>query len=69
MPGGDDTVSDETVDSVHKVEQKVKDTNGVVITQPTLDGLDAIVVPSAENLTTTKGLLAVNPAALKAPPS
>ena len=32
MPGGDDTISDETVDSVHMVEQEVKDTNGVVIT-------------------------------------
>jgi len=34
MPGGDDSVSNETVDSIHMVEQEVKDIDGVVITQP-----------------------------------
>ena len=68
-PGGDDSVSNETVDSIHTVEQEVKDIDGVVITQPAFDGLDAIVVSSAKNLTTVEGLPAVNPAAPNAPPS
>ena len=47
----------------------MKDIDGVVITQPAFDGLDAIVVSSAKNLTTVEGLPAVNPAAPNAPPS
>ena len=30
-PGGDDAISDETVDSVHTVKQEVKDTNSMVV--------------------------------------
>ena len=31
MPKGDDTVSDETVDSIHMIEQDVKEADGMVI--------------------------------------
>lgn len=68
-PGGDDTVSDETVDSVHTIKQEVKEADGMVIAQPALDGLDTVVVPSTENRTTTEGLSIVNPTAPNAPSS
>ena len=66
-PRGDGIVNDETIDSICTVEQEVKDTDGVVIAQPTLDGPNVVVVSSTKNPTTTKGLLAVNPAVLNAP--
>ena len=68
-PEGDDTVSDETVNSIRTVEQEVKDTDGVVIAQPTLDNPNAVVVSSTKNPTTAEGLPVVNPAALDASPS
>ena len=68
-PGGDDTVSSEIVNSIHTVDQEVKETNDVVITQPALDGPDVVVVSSAKNPTTIKGLPAMNPATPDAPPS
>jgi len=67
--GEDDTVSDETVDSVQMIEQEVKDTAGVAIAQPALDSPDIVVVSSAENPTAVEGLSTLNPAALNTPPS
>nr|POE95946.1 hypothetical protein CFP56_47041 [Quercus suber] len=62
-PRGDDTVSNETVDSIHMIEHEVKDTDRVVIAKPTLEGPDVIVVSSGENPTTVEGLFVVNPTA------
>lgn len=59
--GGDDTVSDETDDSVHTVKQEVKDIDAEVIVQPTLGGQDAPVVPSAANPTTVDDLSSIPP--------
>ena len=69
MLGGDDTLSDETVESVHMVEEEVKDTDCVVIAQPAPDGPDAVVVSSVKNPTTIEGLSAMNPGPLDAPSS
>ena len=68
-PGGDDTVNDETIDFVHMIEQEVKDTDGVVITQPTPDDPDAVMVLSAENSTVAESLPSMNPTTPNAPPS
>ena len=66
-PRGYDTVNDETIDSICTIEQEVKDIDGVVIAQPTLDGPNVVVVSSTKNPTTAKGLPAVNPTAFNAP--
>lgn len=64
-PGGEDTVSDETVDSTHTVEQEVE-IDGVVIAQPAPGGPDG---PPTENPTTADGLPTVNPTVPDALPS
>nr|POE75279.1 hypothetical protein CFP56_43263 [Quercus suber] len=66
--GGEDTISNETVDSIHMVEQEVE-TNDMVIAQLAPCGLDEIVVLSAENPTTANCLPAMNLTVPDAPPS
>lgn len=66
---GDDIVNNESIDSVHTVEQKVQDTNGVVITQPSPKGLYTIVVLFVVDPSTADGSFATNPTDLDAPPS
>ena len=67
-PRGNDTVGDETINSIHTIEQEVE-ADGVVIDQPAPGGLDAVMVPSTENPTTVDSLLAVNPTVPDALPS
>lgn len=66
---GDDTVNDKIVDFIHTVEQEVKDTNGVVIAQPTPEGLGAVVAMSVMDPSTADGASVVDPAALDVPTS
>lgn len=66
-PGGDDTGNDETVDSIHAIEQEVRDTDGIVITQPNPEGPDAAVVSFAVDLTTANASPVMNLANLDAP--
>lgn len=63
-PKGDDTVSDKIVDFIHMVEQEVKDTDGVVIVQPTPEGLGAVVAMSVMDPSTADGASVMDPAAL-----
>ena len=51
-PEGDDTVSEETDDSIHTISQKVKDTDAKVAVQPAPEGPKAPMVPSAVDLMT-----------------
>ena len=60
-PGGGDNVYDETDDSVHIVSQKVKDTNVEASIQPTPEGLEALVVPSAVDPSATDGPSVIDP--------
>ena len=60
---GEDTVSDETVDSIHTIKEEVE-TNDVVIAQPAPGGPDGL---PTENPTTTNGLPIVNPPVPDAP--
>nr|POE98663.1 hypothetical protein CFP56_67953 [Quercus suber]POF05624.1 hypothetical protein CFP56_28867 [Quercus suber] len=59
-PGGDDAISDETIDSVYTVEQEVKDTVSLDVAQPTPKGLDAAMVSSVMDPTTVDGPSTVN---------
>lgn len=59
-PRGDDAISDETNDSVHTVEQEVKD-DGVGIAQPAPEGPYAPVASSVMDPLTEDGLTTVNP--------
>lgn len=59
-PRGDDSLSDEFDDSVHMVEQEVKD-SGMVIAQPIPEGLVAPTVSLAINLSSEGGPNIVNP--------
>lgn len=68
-PGGDDTISDETIDFAHTVKKEVKEVEDVGIAQLAPDGPDTVAVLSAKNPATTDGLPAVNPAILDAHPS
>lgn len=47
--GGIDAVSDETNDSVHTIEEQVKDLDAEVVIQPTSEGPTASVIPFAAN--------------------
>ena len=50
-PGGGNIVDEESDDSTHIEEQDLKD-DGVVLTQPILDGSVAPLVPSTKDLST-----------------
>lgn len=65
--GGDDTGSNVTIDSIHAIEQEVKDTDGVVIAQPTPERPNAAVVLFTMDPTTANASLVVNLANLDAP--
>ena len=62
---GEDTVSDETINSAYMVEQEME-IDGMVITQPAPGGPDGL---PTENPTTADDLPTVNPTVLDAPPS
>ena len=68
MPRGEDTISDETVDFVHTIEQEVE-IDGMVIAQPALCDPNRIVISFAENPTTADDLPIVNPNVPDAPSS
>lgn len=68
-PGGDDTISDETIGSAYTIKQEVKVANGVVLAQPASKGPNALAVSSTIDLTTADRSSAVNPNAPDAPPS
>ena len=65
-PRGDDVVSDETDDSIHMVEQEVKG-DGMIIAQPTLEGLETPVVSLVVDPSTEDGPTTVNPTIFDAP--
>lgn len=67
MPVGDDTVNDEIVNSIHTVDQEVRDIDDVVIAQPVLKGPDAGMLLFVVDLMTANGLSALNPITLDAP--
>ena len=67
--GGDDTLCDKTDDFVHIVGQEVKDTDTEVVIQPTLEGLEALVVLSAVGPTTMDGSSTVDLTVSNVPPS
>nr|POE62453.1 hypothetical protein CFP56_26384 [Quercus suber] len=67
-PGGDESLSDESDDSIHIVEQEVKD-NGVVIAQPVPEGLVTPTVSSTIDPSFEGGPNIVNLAVSNFPPS
>ena len=66
---GDDTLCDKTDDFVHIIGQEVKDTDTEVVIQPTLEGLEALVVSSAVGPTTMDGSSTVDLTVSNVPPS
>ena len=57
----EDTISEETVDSVHTIEQEAKNTNAKVFDQPISEGPDDLVALSIMEPTTTDGPTVVDP--------
>lgn len=62
----DDSINDESDDSIHKIEQEVKD-GGVIIAHPIPEGLIASAVSSAEDLSAEGGPNIMNPTIFDAP--
>lgn len=59
--GGDDTISEETGDSIRTVEQGVKDADAETVVQVAPDSSETPVVHSAVDLSTANGLSLVDP--------
>ena len=62
-PGGDDTVSEETSDSVHTIKQGAKDANTKTIVQLALDGSETSVAQPAVDPSIADGSSPVDPIA------
>ena len=68
-PGGDDTVSEETSDSVHTIKQGAKDANTKTVVQLALDGSETPAAQSAVDPSIADGSSPVDPIASQGPPS
>lgn len=60
-PEGDDTISEETGDSICTVEQGVKDADTETVVQVAPDSSETPVIHSAVDLSTANGLSLVDP--------
>nr|POE71624.1 hypothetical protein CFP56_38670 [Quercus suber] len=69
MLGGDDTISNETVDSIHKVKQETCRLEKAEKAKTNLVTELAVLFSSAKNSTTVEGLPVVNPVVVDAPSS
>lgn len=67
MPREDDTISEETSDSIHIVEQGGKDTDAETVVKLVLDGLKTLAIQSTVDPSTTNGLSPVDPITSQAP--
>lgn len=66
-PREDDTISEETSDSIHIVEQGGKDTDAETVVKLVLDGSKTLAIQSTVDPSTTNGLSPVDPITSQAP--